>query len=232
MPRLLIHVEGETEEAFVNEVLAPRLREYGFGTIGARLIGNARLRHRRGGIRAWSTVRLDIVKHLREDAGAVATTMVDFYALPSSGDKAWPGRDAAAKLPFNKKAPSVEDALHADLSNAMGGRFDPRRFIPFVIMHEFEGLLFSDCAAFSRGIHRADLQSHFQDIRDQFKTPEEINDSPETAPSKRVIKLIPHYEKPLLGTLAALEMGLESIEAQCPYFKAWLTRLEKAAKTL
>jgi hypothetical protein len=68
----------------------------------------------------------------------------------------------------------------------MGSRFDARRFVPFVVMHEFEALLFSDCAAFGRGIYRPDLASGFQEIRDQFPTPEEIDDSPVTAPSKRV----------------------------------------------
>jgi hypothetical protein len=75
-------------------------------------------------------------------------------------------------------------------------------------MHEFEGLLFSDCAAFSRGIGRPDLAAGLQEIRDQFATPEEIDDSPVTAPSKRVEGLVPGYEKPLLGVLAILEIGL------------------------
>jgi hypothetical protein len=53
MSRLLIHVEGETEESFVNEVLAPHLYHHGYQDVSARLIGNARLRDRRGGIRRW-----------------------------------------------------------------------------------------------------------------------------------------------------------------------------------
>ncbi len=55
MARLLIHVEGETEEAFVNELLADHLHGFGYEIVSARLIGNARLRERRGGIRAWDT---------------------------------------------------------------------------------------------------------------------------------------------------------------------------------
>ncbi len=57
MSRLLIHVEGETEEAFVNEVLASHLFGFGYTKVSARLVGNARQRDRRGGIRAWSAVR-------------------------------------------------------------------------------------------------------------------------------------------------------------------------------
>ena len=139
----------------------------------------------------------------------------------------WPGRGQSnAMLTAATKARSVQDAVKKDLVAEMGHSFNSNRFVPFIVMHEFEGLLFSDCAAFSRGIGKPDLESRFQEIRDQFATPEEINDSPETAPSKRVGVLVPGYEKPFLGTLAALEIGLERIRSECPLFDAWLKQLE------
>lgn len=67
MTRLLVHVEGETEESFVNEVLGPHLLRCGYSSVNARLVGNARARSRRGGIRSWAVVRKDIVSHLKED---------------------------------------------------------------------------------------------------------------------------------------------------------------------
>ena len=85
----------------------------------------------------------------------------------------------------------------------------------------------SDCAAFGRGIGRPDLSGDFQQIQDAFENPEEIDDSPETAPSKRVERLVRGYEKPLLGTLAALEIGLVAIRRECPHFGSWLDRLEQ-----
>ena len=226
MARLLIHVEGETEETFVNEVLRPHLYMRGYENVGARLVGNARLRDRRGGIRAWNTVRKDIIKHLKEDQGCLATTMVDYYGLPQTGSKAWPGRAAAGTLPFAQKAATVEHALSADIYYELGEGFDPSRFIPFVVIHEFEGLLFSNCALFSQGIGRLDLADAFQAVRDEFGSPEEINDSPFTAPSKRVERLVQGYQKPLLGTLAILEIGLANIRRECPHFNEWLSRLE------
>ena len=111
----------------------------------------------------------------------------------------------------------------------MGEGFNQDRFVPFVVMHEFEGLLFSDCDKFSRGIGRPGLASDFQAIRNQFSTPEEINDSPHKAPSKRVEGLVQGYEKPLLGALAVLEIGLNAIRAECPHFRNWLSRLEGLA---
>src|SRR5882724_4110394 len=100
MARLLIHVEGETEESFVNEVLADHLYGCGYESVSARLVGNARLRERRGGIRAWLSARKDIISHLKEDRGCFATTMVDYYGLPQTGEKAWPGRAEAGMLPI------------------------------------------------------------------------------------------------------------------------------------
>ena len=215
MARLLIHVEGQTEETFVNEVLANHLEP---NVVSARIIGNARQRERRGGIRPWPSVKKDISNHLLGDPSCLATTMVDFYGLP----EAWPGRAQSKNHGSTEtKAQCVEDAMRDDLSVEMSARF-----LPFVVMHEFEGLLFSDCAAFSRGINRPDLEEEFRKIREQVESPEEIDDSPITAPSKRVEALVPGYEKPLLGVLAVVEIGLNRIRNECPHFRSWLQQLE------
>ncbi len=228
MIRLLVHVEGETEETFVNEILRSHLARSASLAVSARIVGNSRLRHRRGGIRGWDSVRKDIIRHLTEDRQALATTMVDYYALPANGTGAWPGRfKASSTAGFLQKASLVEAALSFDIQKELGDSFDHRRFIPYVVMHEFEGLLFSDCAAFGKGIGRTDLAAKFQEIRDGFASPEEINDSPITAPSKRVEALMPSYEKPLLGTLAALEIGLEKMRSECQHLAAWLHKLEQ-----
>ena len=226
MARLLVHVEGQTEEDFVNAVLRNHLMARGYDAVGARIVGNARLRESRGGVRAWPSVRKDIVNHLRADQNCIATTMIDYYGLRLS----WPGRERSKSLgSVEDKAQCVQHAIRDDLVAEMGHRFDSDRFVPFVVMHEFEGLLFSDCASFSRGIYRAELQGSFQEIRDGFNTPEDINDSPITAPSKRVKELVPGYEKPLLGVLAVLEIGLSRIREQCPHFDRWLKQLESRA---
>jgi uncharacterized protein DUF4276 len=226
MSRLLVHVEGQTEEDFVNEVLRDHLVHKGYESVSARIVGNARLRRKRGGIRAWPTVQRDIVNHLRQDPGCIATTMVDFYGLPESGDGAWPGRSQAKQGNTRSKARCVEAALLESVRNEMGRGFDQKRFVPFVVMHEFEAILFSDCAAFGRGIGRPDMKSAFEGIRTQFKNPEEIDDSPESSPSRRVQDLIEGYEKPLLGTLAVLEIGLQKIRESCPHFADWVETLE------
>ena len=223
MTRLLVLVEGETEENFVNEVLAPHLRNFGYVQTGARLLGNARQRSRRGGIRAWSSTRKDLELHLRQDREATVALMVDYYGLPQNGPRAWPGRAASAG------ADAVEAALRECIASRMGGSFDRGRFLPLVMMHEFEAMLFSDCLAFGRAIDRPQTIPGLQAIRDAFRNPEAIDDSPEGAPSKRIEKLVPDYEKPLMGTLIASEIGLDRIRAECPHFRNWLERLEARA---
>jgi hypothetical protein len=230
--RLLVHVEGQTEETFVNEVLRTHLIQRGYTTVEARLIGNARLRVKRGGIKSWSSVRGDIVRHLKEDAAARSTLMVDYYAMPSTGERAWPGRLVRENIGTLSKAQAVEAALLADVKTAFDTNFNPKRFLPFVLMHEFEGLLFSDCEAFAKAIGRSSMAPVFSAIRNCFATPEDINDSPETAPSKRIEDIVPGYEKPLCGALAILEIGLDKLRQECPHFNTWLSSLESSTETI
>lgn len=99
------------------------------------------------------------------------------------------------------------------------------RFIPYIQIYEFEGLLFSDPAALSRGMFRTDLELRLQAIRDGFGSPEDINDSYQTAPSKRILQLDSGYDKVISGALAAEEMGIDVIKAQCPRFNGWFEKL-------
>ncbi len=96
------------------------------------------------------------------------------------------------------------------------------------MMHEFEAMLFSDCDAFAQAIDRPDLAGSFQQVRALFDTPEDINDFPTTAPSKRIEALLPGYQKPLIGPAAVTEIGLHAIRTECLHFAEWLSRLERA----
>ena len=218
-----------TEKNFADQVLGPHLYSIGFIEVSARLIGSQRESRRRGGIRPWVETRRGIVGQLRRDASPNVTTMVDYYGLPAHGPGAWPGRADANRLPLHDKATRVEDAIQSDIARAMGHGFNPSRFLPYVMMHEFEAMLFSDCRKFAQAINHPDLAVPFQQVRDRFDTPEEINDSPETAPSRRITDLLPSYQKPLDGTTAASAIGLPAIRRECPHFAEWLAQLENLA---
>lgn len=123
---------------------------------------------------------------------AYCTTFFDFYGLP--GD--FPGKAAAAeKVTVADKARCVEVSLVQQLEKRLGQEL-LRRFIPYVQMHEFEGLLFSNPAQFATSIYQSDLQSEFQKIRDQFQTPEDINDDPNTAPANGLPSSFPVTKNP------------------------------------
>ena len=75
-------------------------------------------------------------------------------------------------------------------------------------------------------------QSKMWNIRSQFANPEDINDHSQTAPSKRIVKVIPRYRKVVDGPPLAAKIGLTAIRAECPQFGVWLTRLESMGTTL
>lgn len=126
---------------------------------------------------------------------------------------------------MNAKADSLLQAMTDSLENKLGAEA-MRRFIPYVQMYEFEGLLFSSPERLASGINQSGLEENFALIRSEFDTPEDINNSPVTAPSKRLTALYPGYDKPWHGSLAAIEIGLPALRLECKRFNAWLEQLE------
>ena len=222
MRRLLVHVEGQTEYDFVNDLLRPHLTAFGYASIYPSLMGNARRTNRGGGVRSWTSARREIVDHLHEDRARLVTTMVDFYAMPTS----WPGRSKVTGRSSEQKAQQVEHAMHADIAKHRRTHSGAGRFRPFVMMHEFEALLFSDPACFAATSRQPGIEPALRAILTKYASPEDINEKPETIPSRRIIELIPNYQKRTDGPKAAAAIGLLTIRAACPHFNAWLTDLE------
>lgn len=217
MTRVHVICEGPTEEMFIKEVVTtdPALQHV---HLLPALVGKPG--HKGGNLR-FERLLIDLRRRLLGDTSAHCTTFFDFYGLP--GD--FPGKQEA-----------VPCASAADRANTLichmekrireqVGEEPMRRFIPYVQMHEFEGLLFSSPKGLAQAVNQPDLFGAFLNIRSRFNTPEEINDSPLTAPSKRIERLVPGYDKPVHGSLAALEMGLAVVRKACPLFDAWLQRL-------
>jgi len=216
--RIFAVVEGPTEEVFLKDVLAPLLwpRQKYLTPILLGVPGH------KGGNTNYARVRQDILTQLKQDGAAYCTTMLDLYGL----GKGFPGMPTPPELSNMDKVSHTERALQeAIVEEAPDLRADVR-FLPYLQLHEYEGLLFSDPDAFANSIFQRHLAGQFQSIRDEFPTPEDINDSPNTAPSKRVAELYPSYNKPLDGKRAAIAVGIEAMRRECPHFRAWLERLE------
>jgi hypothetical protein len=145
--------------------------------------------------------------------------MFDFYGL----GKGFPGTPLPANLSNVEKVIHLERAMREDIIAEAPDLRPDVRFLPYLQLHEYEGLLFSDPGAFARRIHQAHLAPQFQAIRQTFPTPEDIDDT--TAPSKRVLGLWPPYDKVLDGTRAASAVGIEAMRRECPHFRDWVERL-------
>ncbi|MBI2424780.1 MAG: DUF4276 family protein [Candidatus Hydrogenedentes bacterium] len=223
MIRVHVVCEGQTEEMFVNEVLAEYMLPHGV-SLRPSLIGKP---GRKGGNVNQGRLIGDIGNRLRSDTGAYCTSIFDYYGLPQN----FPGKPAADRQGTSaEKARVLLQALQDELEAAIGTDL-ARRFIPYVQMYEFESLLFSDTDGLARGINQVHLSDQFRAIRDAFPTPEDINDDPLTAPGKRIKACYPGYDKVYLGSLAALEIGIESIRSACPLFSRWIAVLESLGES-
>ena len=204
MTRVAIAVEGLTEEAFVKRLLVGYLEEKGIFVQPFPLDGNITVQRLASDMAnfSWS---FDFV-----------TSLVDFYGFKDKGKK------TIEEL--------KRDIFDEVVKKIRRSNLDQRRIFPYIQRYEFEGLLFSDVESF-RPIPEVDEEclEKLGQIRQQFETPEHINDNPTTAPSKRIEALIPTYDKRLHGELVANETGLDRIRNECPRFNEWLSRLESLA---
>ena len=218
--RLNFVVEGQTERRFVENVLRPHLADRSIW-VAARCVETSRSRGRKfsGGIRNYDKAKRDIERWTREDQNPDArfTTMFDLYALP--GD--FPGFDDARQ----EGDPYARVRL---LENALGADISDQRFVPYLQLHEFEALLFSDPEKLQERFdrHSAGIRRLTQ-VAEQLN-PELINAGSETAPSKRIIREIPEYgsDKASSGPIVAQRIGLTSLRTKCQHFSEWLGKLE------
>ena len=215
MVNVNIIAEGDTEEQFIKTVLGPYLSERSV-FVYPRLL-NGRVSYQR--------VRKDVINALKANSSWPCTTFFDYYGMIKE-DFSLPTNPDSATVALKKQ--KLEQDFHQDICEAMGGSFNPSRFLPYVSMYEFESLLFSDPTALARALDLTELQlQKLLAIRAQYESPEEINDSRDTAPSKRIIAVKPAYEKskPRLGLKAAQHVTLDKMLIECPLFAAWVGRL-------
>jgi len=214
--RVRILVEGQTEETFVNEILSPHLNQIG-------VYPHAFLFRKKGGSFAYQRVRKEILNSLKEDNTRICTTMVDFYGMP----KDWPGRvESQSCQNYQDKAQRIEQALSEDIVAQMGDSWNPAQFIPYVQMHEFEALLFSDTLILAERARDSRISAQLERILQPFSCPEEINDNYNTCPSRRIKQHIKNYVKTVDGIITARKIGLTKMRRECQHFNAWITKLE------
>ena len=222
MNELVVIVEGETEQTFVRDQLAAHLIQH--QTSAWPVLPGPHRNH--GGVKKWEVARRDIIRTLKERR--YCSTMFDYYGMPAD----WPGRAEAAAKPWSERARTVEDKIHADVTAALGGSFNPKYFVPYVQLHEFEALVFADVNVLVSVLAPLGTRSpeslvrHFSEILNEAGHPEAINDGYETCPSRRIGKIVPAYQKRAQGPIVTSRIGIEELRVRCSHFGEWLTRLE------
>jgi hypothetical protein len=209
MIRVCIICEGPTEVNFVNRCLEPYLRPSGVRAYGTIL--STKLRRHSGGRVTVGRLAKKISLHYREaDRG---TTLVDFYGFQDRGGRS--------------RAELEADILAGAARVTMG--YDARFVLPYVQMYEFEGLLFTDPQAFEwvEDGWNDNTKRRLEAVTQEFSSPEDINDSRETAPSKRIERIFEGtYSKTEHGPLIAESIGMDVIRAKCPAFNEWVGKLQ------
>jgi hypothetical protein len=211
-------VEGQTEETFFRDILAPVLSEHAiYGEAHRITTGRKRTTSFRGGFVAYEHPRRDLTLWMKQDQKPESwfTTMVDLHRLPLD----FPGamKTSAIEDPI-KKVEFLQAELHRDL--------DHRRFVPYIQLHEFEALLFSDPDCFSIAFpDQTAAIAELKEVRRAAISPEHIDDGEDTAPSKRICAVLPDFVKPASGPIIAREIGLHKIRRECRHFNDWIEAL-------
>lgn len=223
MTQLNVFCEGPTEQGFCVQVLQPHLFPNSEGIIHTLAVGEKRHRHVYGlGSRAkYERIRKFIRNTIKQRRGPniFFTTLFDLYELP--GD--FPGKDANT---YNAADPTrYVLALEAAMQDDIGYH----QFISHLQLHEYETMLFAAPEAFKFAFEGCEAEvQQLTDIGGSVATIEHINQGRDTAPSKRIEKIIPEYKgrKSSAGPDIAEYIGLETIREKCPHVDHWVSRLE------
>lgn len=229
MKMKIIHVlcEGQTEQGFVENVLKPYLIANGVAAVKSVMVFTSMKKNARGGVVSYQKVvnDIDILMKSNNDNDSerhIFTTMFDLYALP--GD--FPGCDESQSI-TNKYArvEAIEKAFADCISSD--------RFIPYIQLHEFEALVLCGLDFLKDMYKGRDKQiEQLKSDLDKIGNPELVNDKPETAPSKRIIKAVEggkkklyNYDKPKSGKFVAQNVGIDNLRTQCHHFNDWVDKL-------
>jgi hypothetical protein len=231
MIRLNMIVEGQTEETFVRDILAEHLFPFQVYP-SARMVETGRKRILgareggkrvfRGGMTTYQKARKDICRWIKQEEGSrqvYVTTMFDLYALPEDFPGFW---EAMANATPELRVEALEDAFRKDI--------DFPRFMPYIQLHEFEALVLAAPATIAPQFQMRESNRAIKDLVKLVEScpPEEIDDGEQTAPSKRIIRLIPEYAgvKSSAGPQIVQAIGLRKIRGMCPHFDRWVSQLE------
>lgn len=219
MKRIHCIVEGQTELTVFTNILAP----YIFFKTGS-YISFSTLKCTGGGITNYSKLFVELRNHLR-DKEKILTTFFDYYGILESHH--FPNYQEAKQKQSDptKGVQLLEQGMIEDLKSK---GIETKNFVPYIQLHEFEALLFSSAEGFSL-FNNSSIVEDIRSITAHYQNPESINDSPLTAPSKRIIAIFEKqgmkYEKIIDGNNIATKIGINTFMERCPRFREWMQLL-------
>lgn len=230
MKTVYLHVlcEGQTELRFASKVLATYLVVKGIVVLPQLLI-TSRKKNARGGILSYQQAKRDLTFMIRgardnEQEVHYFTSIFDLYALPDD----FPGFAEASALKDYSQVAKLEEAFGKDVNCY--------KFIPYIQLHEFEALVLCNIDGL-RDIY-PNASKKLIELKNEITTQygdnmELVDNSAETAPSKRIIKALKdeyHYDKPKSGTEITDKIGIDTLRAKCRHFNFWLPKIENTCK--
>lgn len=222
----ILHIlcEGQTEERFVKEVLSPYLQQFNIYPKPIVLL-TSKKKNARGGMLSYSQAKRDLTilqKQFRDNTSEhhMFTTMFDYYALPDD----FPGVEESTEIQnVRSRISFLEDKFAEELGGSA--------FIPYIQLHEFEALLFVDiCKLQTEYPLSSEKIQALKEETDIYGDPEMINNSPDTAPSKRIIAALSqdyHYNKVQSGATVTSAIGIEALLENCQHFKEWIENVKR-----
>jgi hypothetical protein len=213
-------VEGQTEEAIVNNVIGPYLSSEDL-YVSPKILETKRPAGGpacKGGVSRWAKILREIQKLLGDTSATMVTTLIDYYRFPDDA----PGM---ADRPIGTPYARVEHVERA-LTDAVGSR----RFLPYLALHEIEAWVLADCSRLADLLGNSSGAARLAQVVAAESSPKMVNDGADTAPSKRIKSIYPKYGKTLYGPLVIADIGLEEIRRQCPHTDRWLSTIETALK--
>lgn len=217
MRTIYIIGEGQTEEEFIKEVLAPYLKDFGVENAVPILLETSPGYY--GGDLSYARYKTNAQNLLMRDPDAIVTSLIDYYALRTD----FPGYTNQVTA-GTTRIEYLEQKIAADINEP--------RMCPYIQLHEFEALLFADIAAYQK--YFPAKVSHIQYVINHYPNPEDINNTPANAPSMRMKSIFGarKYKKTFHGPIIAIENGIAPILAKCPRFKNWVETLIEKSTTL
>lgn len=178
----------------------------------------------RGGLLKYQHAKRDILRWYKEDSTAYITTMFDFFRLPAD----FPGYEEALSCQNHQESVRIlERALKEDIVSETGSPDLEKRFIPYIQLHEFEALLFTDIKVLEYDYLDPEEIASIDQLYKETKAipPEEINHGAQTAPSKRLLRALNYKKGDTVSELLDV-IGIHRIREKCPHFSEWLDTLQ------